>query len=405
MTSWLFEQALFISALVLVLYVARTTLVKHTGAKAYYYLWSIIPIQLALSLLITSQQIPAQIKINSYVFTAQKVLEQSQKQLIPVSDLLFYVWLAGAAIVALTIWLIHKQFSDTLELEELPKDAINGISGVTVKQSQQLHSPLLQGFHKATLILPVNFFDIPQSARELMLKHELVHFRRGDLIWNFAAICTLCLFWFNPLTWWAYKQFRHAQEMACDAEVLANSNATTKLSYAKAFLEQSLLLNRYSLTSLHYGGKQNMKERLNNIKNGKNQVLRAVPIALALLTATAGFQAVSANNKDVKSIAGVHPIMRIEPKYPKYAVKNKLEGHVIMSFSIDTDGSVEDVEVLQSTQDGLFDSSATMALQQWTYSRPEKKLRNMMVRLDFQLGEKTEVGVTDDMERIKIKGE
>lgn len=148
-----------------------------------------------------------------------------------------------------------------------------------------------------------------------------------------------------------------------------------------------------------------MKERLNNIKNGKNNLFRALPLAVTLLVATGGFQAVSANNKDVKNIAGVHPIMRIEPKYPKYAVKNSLEGHVVMSFSITTDGSVEDVKVVQSTQDGLFDSSATLALQQWTYSKPEKKLRNMMVRLDFQLGEKTEVGVTDDMERIKIKGD
>ncbi len=57
---------------------------------------------------------------------------------------------------------------------------------------------------------------------------------------------------------------------------------------------------------------------------------------------------------------------RVEPVYPEQARKNGVEGKVILQAVIDDDGSVSDVEVLNST-DPVFDDAAVDAVRQWRW--------------------------------------
>jgi bla regulator protein blaR1 len=51
---------------------------------------------------------------------------------------------------------------------------------------------------------------------------------------NLAAFTFLCLQWFNPLAWMAWSAFRFDQEAACDARVLAGTDAGTRQNYGRA---------------------------------------------------------------------------------------------------------------------------------------------------------------------------
>jgi len=85
------------------------------------------------------------------------------------------------------------------------------------------------------------------------------------------------------------------------------------------------------------------------------------------------------------------PIVRIEPKYPIQAARDGKEGYVILSFTINKIGGVEDVTVIEAQPKRLFDKEAKRALKKWKY-KPKvvdgQPLRQpgLTVQLDFSMG-------------------
>jgi protein TonB len=60
-------------------------------------------------------------------------------------------------------------------------------------------------------------------------------------------------------------------------------------------------------------------------------------------------------------------VHRVEPFYPPFAVKARLEGVVILEAIVDRDGTVTDVKVLR-TAGALLDREAMAAVRRWRYS-------------------------------------
>ncbi len=61
------------------------------------------------------------------------------------------------------------------------------------------------------------------------------------------------------------------------------------------------------------------------------------------------------------------PLVRIPPEYPMSARGKKIEGYVILRFTVTETGSVADPEVLRSEPPGVFDRAATRAVRRWKY--------------------------------------
>lgn len=84
------------------------------------------------------------------------------------------------------------------------------------------------------------------------------------------------------------------------------------------------------------------------------------------------------------------PVVRISPQYPPAAARDGIEGWVILSFSINQTGGVEDIEVLDAEPKRVFNREAIRALRKWKY-RPQVvdgkpvKQTNLTVQLDFKL--------------------
>lgn len=86
------------------------------------------------------------------------------------------------------------------------------------------------------------------------------------------------------------------------------------------------------------------------------------------------------------------PIVRISPKYPLNAIRNGIEGWVMLAFTINSIGEVENVSVVNSQPKRVFDKAARQALKKWKY-RAKKvngkavEQRNLTVQLDFKMGQ------------------
>ena len=87
-------------------------------------------------------------------------------------------------------------------------------------------SALLIGVVQPLILLPDRLANIAQPADlRLMLAHELAHLQRRDLLWNWLPTIVHALFLFHPLAWLARREYRLAQESACDAAALHATGA------------------------------------------------------------------------------------------------------------------------------------------------------------------------------------
>lgn len=62
-----------------------------------------------------------------------------------------------------------------------------------------------------------------------------------------------------------------------------------------------------------------------------------------------------------------NPIYRPSPAYPASARASKIEGYVVVSYSVSASGSVSNVRVVSASPPGVFNSSAASAVQQWRF--------------------------------------
>lgn len=99
-------------------------------------------------------------------------------------------------------------------------------------------SPAVTGLLRPTLLLPADFDRefTPAEAR-LVLKHELMHLKRGDLPLNAIMCVLMALHWFNPLLWIAFFKIRADREAACDAQVLSDATKDHRAEYGHALLK------------------------------------------------------------------------------------------------------------------------------------------------------------------------
>ena len=87
--------------------------------------------------------------------------------------------------------------------------------------------------------------------------------------------------------------------------------------------------------------------------------------------------------------ADIVPITRFQPVYPREPRLNGTEGHVVVAFTITTDGTVEDVTVVDAQPPGVFERAARRAIVKWNFE--PRRVNGVAVerrasqRLDFTL--------------------
>ncbi|MBL6986389.1 MAG: energy transducer TonB [Methylobacter sp.] len=65
--------------------------------------------------------------------------------------------------------------------------------------------------------------------------------------------------------------------------------------------------------------------------------------------------------------AGVIPLERVPPKYPRRAASRHIEGWVKVEFTITTDGNVEGAVVVAAQPADVFDDAALKAISRWKF--------------------------------------
>ncbi len=132
------------------------------------------------------------------------------------------------------------------------------------------------------------------SPEELffILKHELVHLKRGDVYFKLLFVTASAVHWLNPFIWIMQKEAAVDMGLSCDERVTQGANYAARKAYTETLL--SMLHKRCDrrtiLSTQFYGGTKIMKKRFKNIlrKNRKKNGIFILILAVAL---TMGFGA------------------------------------------------------------------------------------------------------------------
>jgi beta-lactamase regulating signal transducer with metallopeptidase domain len=132
--------------------------------------------------------------------------------------ILWLAWACGVAVVLLCWTLQGLKLRAALKASS----AIQIEAPIEVRSSPALFEPGLLGFFHPILMLPNGIVDhLTPKQLDLVLAHELSHWRRRDNLTAAIHMVVEALFWFHPLVWWIGRQLVAERERACDENVLA----------------------------------------------------------------------------------------------------------------------------------------------------------------------------------------
>lgn len=172
-----------------------------------------------------------------------------------------YLWLAGFSVMLL--WGLLSW----LRLRLLLREAMYEAPGIWL--AENIPTPFVLGLLKPRIYLPIG---LSGEAREYILLHERQHIRRGDPVIKLMAYLALCLHWFNPLVWLAFRLSVRDMEMSCDEAVLKKLGDQVRGAYAQTLLTFAVGRQHPGLTPLAFG-EGDPKSRIRNLSRWKKPAL------------------------------------------------------------------------------------------------------------------------------------
>jgi WD40 repeat protein/beta-lactamase regulating signal transducer with metallopeptidase domain len=132
------------------------------------------------------------------------------------------------------------------------------------------------------LVVPESLWAaLETTERALILRHELAHYRRGDLWTTLLARCLAVFQWFNPLAWWAVARFEAQTEFICDR----TSAAADPMAFAETLLRLGSVQGaRIAIVRAARSG--SLFERIQRLIGDSPRPARwkcALPVAVAIL--------------------------------------------------------------------------------------------------------------------------
>lgn len=109
---------------------------------------------------------------------------------------------------------------------------------LTVRTTDLPISPMLHGVRRPFLLLPAHVSALDVRQQQMIVEHELTHWRRADPLWLTVSGMLALLFWFNRPYQRLDGALREAVELGCDDAVLSGASNRERQGYAGALVAQ-----------------------------------------------------------------------------------------------------------------------------------------------------------------------
>lgn len=245
-----------------------------------------------------SGQSPAQVR-DTIIQRPVTNPEQKTTRYIPVTTILFYGYLAGAAAFLLYQGVSYAHFRRTVRrwkrdvaradyaamLSDTARDL--GVSAPEMIVCEAISTPAVTGLLRPRLLLPHEHYDV-QELRYI-LRHELCHLKRRDMLLKLVLLAANAMHWFNPVVYLMLRQADEDIELACDSAATDGLELPERAAYSRTLLAAVQSSVRALPATTCFGGTvERLKRRITNVLGvQKKRGLGVVALVLAL-TLTAG---------------------------------------------------------------------------------------------------------------------
>ena len=245
-----------------------------------------------------SGQSPAQVR-DTIIQRPVTNPEQKTTRYIPVTTILFYGYLAGAAAFLLYQGVSYTLFRRTVRrwkrdvaradyaamLSDTARDL--GVSAPEMIVCEAISTPAVTGLLRPRLLLPHERYDV-QELRYI-LRHELCHLKRRDMLLKLVLLAANAMHWFNPVVYLMLRQADEDIELACDSAATDGLELPERAAYSRTLLAAVQSSVRALPATTCFGGTvERLKRRITNVLGAqKKRGLGVVALVLAL-TLTAG---------------------------------------------------------------------------------------------------------------------
>jgi len=279
----MFENSIPVSVIIMLLILLRGILNKRYTAKWQYWVWVVITIRLLVPFDISIPDFTAPISVpvdnivvyynveyeeaqqdfmetvpenNEEIIPPQDITAEENdrpllntatevlgKSTIAISDILCAIWICGTFLllaVRMGGYIIAKNTLDKslvpLEIdisESLRKLGLD--EDVPVYESDMVTTPVLSGIFRPTVIVPQDSGD--DMYLQVAIHHELVHFKRYDVVFKLMLFIITCVYWYNPCVWLMSKMALEDIELSCDESIYKKMNSAGKNIYGESILK------------------------------------------------------------------------------------------------------------------------------------------------------------------------
>ena len=326
----LMQIGLTVSLAALVPLILRRLMKKRYPARMVCVVWAILALRLLIPVQLTLPQAPVQVMPRtSYVVqsdqtafrqaglpvtqTPARWVTGTQAQTlsaadtgtvktVDITDILLTLWLAG--VIACVLWqgigyyrLIRslKGTSQPVEradlhtiLQEQCADLVIDRE-IPLRVSSAADCPMLAGFIHPTLYLPDE--RISRTDAAFIFRHELTHYKHGDLWLKLLLLAARCLHWFNPLVHLIARFAQEDIEAACDDAVVRGHDGAYRRAYGETILRSAIAQaqKRKALVSCFGDDKKTLMRRFEGLfdKSVKKRGV-ALVVMIALLVGSLG---------------------------------------------------------------------------------------------------------------------
>lgn len=326
----LMQIGLTVSLAALVPLILRRLMKKRYPARMVCVVWAILALRLLIPVQLTLPQAPVQVMPRtSYVVQSDQTAfrqaglpvvqnptrwvtgTQAQTlsaadtgtvKTVDITDILLTLWLAG--VIACVLWqgigyyrlirslkgksrsveradlhtILQKQCADLVIDREIP-----------LRVSSAADCPMLAGFIHPTLYLPDE--RISRTDAAFIFRHELTHYKHGDLWLKLLLLAARCLHWFNPLVHLIARFAQEDIEAACDDAVVRGHDGAYRRAYGETILRSAIAQaqKRKALVSCFGDDKKTLMRRFEGLfdKSVKKRGV-ALVVMIALLVGSLG---------------------------------------------------------------------------------------------------------------------
>lgn len=275
----LMQIGLTVSLAALVPLILRRLMKKRYPARMVCVVWAILALRLLIPVQLTLPQAPVQVMPRtSYVVQSDQTAfrqaglpvtqtparwvtgmqaqtlsaaDTGTVKTVDITDILLTLWLAG--VITCVLWqgigyyrLIRslKGTSRSVEradlhtiLQEQCADLVIDRE-IPLRVSSAADCPMLAGFIHPTLYLPDE--RISRTDAAFIFRHELTHYKHGDLWLKLLLLAARCLHWFNPLVHLIARFAQEDIEAACDDAVVRGHDGAYRRAYGETILRSAI---------------------------------------------------------------------------------------------------------------------------------------------------------------------